>query len=65
MVMYIAAAILTNQDKLPELKDDDHYRSSVIRANGYSKLGYIKKSDMLAYKYLIEAVECSLSNRSL
>jgi len=57
MVMYIAAAILSRQDKLPDLKDDDHYRSSVVLVKEYSKLGYIKKMDILAYKYLIEAVE--------
>ena len=57
MVMYLAAAILTNQERLPEQKDDNYYQSTNLRMSEYSKLGYIRKIDLLAYKYLIEAVE--------
>jgi len=57
IVMYIAAAILTNCNRLPVFKDDDYYRSSMIKDNEYSKLGYIRKMDILAYSYLIEAVD--------
>jgi len=39
------------------LKDDDYYLSAVFRTGEYNKLGYIRKMDSLAYKYLFEAVE--------
>jgi hypothetical protein len=57
MVMYLAAAILTNQDSLPDLKDDNYYLSADVCIKEYNKLGYIRKMDMLAYKYLIESFE--------
>ena len=57
MVMYLAAAILTDQDSLPDLKDDEYYLSAIVRADEYKKLGYVRKMDSLAYKYLFEAVE--------
>ena len=57
MVMYLAAAILTDKDKLPVIKDDGYYISSDIIPNEYKKLGYIKKTDIFAYKYLIEATK--------
>ena len=53
--MYLAAAILTDQGVLPALKDDSYYVSVGIRADEYKKLSYIRKTDMLAYKYLVEA----------
>ena len=56
MVLYLAAAILTNQNNLPDIKNDDHYKSTNISSFEYNKLSSIKKTDMLAYKYLFEAV---------
>jgi len=55
IVMYIAVAILTNQDELPAIKDDDFYLSSNIDFGKYSSLKHIRKMDILAYKYLTEA----------
>ena len=57
IVMYLAAAILTNQDKLPVFKDDDYYRAADIQLGEYGKLGYIKKIDILAYKHLAETAK--------
>jgi predicted nucleotidyltransferase component of viral defense system len=57
IVMYLAAAILTNTSALPSLKDDNYYISADIRSDEYKKLGHIKKTDLIAYKYLIEVVE--------
>ena len=61
MVMYLAAAVLTNQTDLPRFKQDDFYISAEVRAEEYKKLAYIKKMDMLAYKHLVEAVEMLMS----
>ena len=56
MVMYIAVAILTNQDKLPVIKDDEYYRSTSIDFGIYNGLKYIRKMDIHGYKYLFEAI---------
>ena len=56
IVMYIAAAILTNQSELPAIKYDNFYLSSNIDFGEYSNLKHIRKMDMLAYKYLTEAI---------
>ena len=55
LVMYIAAAIASDQGTLPDLKDDSYYASADIRFDEYKKLIHIRKTDMLAYKYLFEA----------
>ena len=52
--MCLAAAILTDQGILPALKDDSNYVSADIRYDEYKKLRYIRKTDILAYKYLVE-----------
>jgi hypothetical protein len=57
MVMYIAAAVLTNKSKLPELKDDHFYLNTKLKTSEYIKLESIRKTDMPAYKYLVEAFE--------
>jgi hypothetical protein len=56
MVMLFAAAILTDQSDLPAFKDDDYYLATAIPASEYQRLGYIKKTNLEAYKYLVEAV---------
>lgn len=55
MVMYLAMAILTEQESLPEFKDDEYYLVPNLINNEYKGLNSIRKTDMLAYKYLIEA----------
>jgi len=62
MVMYLTAAIITNQARLPDLKDDDYYLSMLLHTKDYNKLGYIRKMDSLAYKYLFEAIEMLSTN---
>lgn len=57
VVMYLAAAILTNQDGMSHFKEDSYYVTAETPSGEYKKLGYIKKMDLFAYKYLIEAVE--------
>ena len=57
VVMYLAAAVLTNQDELPPFKDESHYTATNIHIDEYRKLGYIRKMDLFAYKHLVEAVD--------
>ena len=57
MAMYLSAAILTDQDSLPVFIGDSFYRSAEISSSELKKLGNIKKTDMLAYMYLIEAAK--------
>ena len=63
IVMYLAAAILTNKDWLPILKHDNYYKTVDISSSEYKKLGYIRKLDELAYKYFVETVDM-LSKRT-
>ena len=57
MAMYLTAAILTNQDSLPSFRNDIYYQSADINTSEYKKLASIKKTDMIAYKYLVEAIK--------
>lgn len=57
VVMCLAAAILTNQDRMPLFKEDSYYVTADIISGEFKKLGYIKKMDLFAYKHVIEAVE--------
>ena len=57
IVMYVAAAVLTNQSELPVFKDESFYASYEINYGEYNKLSHIRKMDFNAYKYLVEAVE--------
>ena len=61
----IAAAVLTNQEFLPELKPDDEYRSINITAGAFKKLGFIRKTNLTAYGYLIEALKMIEASRLL
>ena len=56
VVMCLAAAVLSDADALPSFKDDNYYATSSISLGEYNKLGYIRKMDLLAYKYLVEAL---------
>jgi len=49
IVMYLTAAILTNQDNLPSFKVNDSYELEDIQLVEYGKLSYIKKMDKFAY----------------
>ena len=55
-VMVLAAAILTKQAELPQLKTLDSYSETSIKNPAYSKLKYIKKLDIHSYAYLIETL---------
>ena len=57
IVMYLAVAILTNQDNLPCFMENDFYESTDIQLGEYGKLSYIRKIDKLAYKYLVETIK--------
>ena len=57
IVMYVAAAILSNRDDLPVFMDEDYYRGSDIQPGEYRKLNYIKNMDLFAYKHLVEAIK--------
>jgi hypothetical protein len=56
VVMYLAAAILTNQDGMPLFKEDSYYVTTDIPFNEFKKFGYIKKMDLFASKHLVETV---------
>jgi hypothetical protein len=57
MVMFIAAAILSDASIPPILLDDEYYKSQSVPAGTYQKLSYIRKTDLTAYKYLIETLK--------
>jgi hypothetical protein len=54
-VLYLAAAILSDQEVPPELKPSSEYQSLVMESPRFSKIGYIRKSNLSAYGYLYEA----------
>lgn len=56
VVMYLAAAMLTRQERLPDLKPAAEYMSSPVPAGDFQKLGFIRKTSLSAYGYLIEAL---------
>ena len=60
MVMYLAAAVLTEQITLPLFRNDDYYKSADIDFGAFHDLRYVRKMDMLAYKYLVEAIKMLL-----
>jgi hypothetical protein len=57
IVMYVAAAVLSNQDELPAFMDEDYYKMTDIQPDEYRKLNYIKNMDLFAYKHLVEAIK--------
>ena len=57
VVMYLAAAILTDKKSLPGFLGDDFYQSADVDFGEYGKLSYIKNTDRLAYKYLVETMK--------
>ena len=57
MVIYIASAVLSNKSELPSIKEDSYYLTTELNAYDYKKLASIRKTDMLAYKYLVEAFD--------
>jgi hypothetical protein len=54
--MFLASAVLCGKDKLPEPKSPDEYRSAVVSGGDFQKLSHIRKTNLRAYGYLIEAV---------
>ena len=54
--MYLAASILTNQEKCPRIVQPEKYIDSKIVSEEYRKLSYIKKAKLEAYGYIVEAV---------
>jgi len=64
MVMYIAAAILTNQGELPAFKEDRYYITTDLCSDEFTKLGYIKKMDMFAYRHLVEATKMLATSKT-
>ena len=57
IVMFLAATILTNQERLPKLKPSEEYQSLPIPTGEFQRLSYIRKMNLKAYGYLIEAIE--------
>jgi len=55
MVMYLAAAILTDAKHLPVLQSDSFYIDQRLQSERFTKLESIKKTDIRAYKFLWEA----------
>jgi hypothetical protein len=55
MVMYVAAAILTDQPTLPTILEKHEYAQAIIKPDKFKKLAHVKKTDSVAYWYLIEA----------
>jgi len=58
--MYIAIAVFTNQTTLPIFNDAEYYKLADIDFKEFSDLKYIRKMDILAYKYLFEAIKMLL-----
>ena len=54
--IYLAAAILSNNDELPMIKPLDYYSSQTITRLEYNGLNYIKKMDLQAFAYLFEGI---------
>ena len=40
---------------IPSLRDDNYYKSANLLTEEYKRLSYIKKIDLIAYKYFVEA----------
>ncbi len=55
MVMYIAACILKGETFF-KITDVSAYAEAYIVDSRYSKLSYIRRMDLKAYGYLVEAV---------
>ena len=55
-VAWLAALMLTGKEAYPAVMDGSHYMSEIITESEHKKLNYIKKIDLKAYGYLIEAM---------
>jgi hypothetical protein len=55
-VMYLAASLLAGKPQLEPIPNVDDYRSLNISDKRYVKLSYIRKLDLNAYSYLVEAI---------
>ncbi len=55
-VMYLAASVLTGQERCPLITEPEKYIDSKIALREYNKLTYMKKAKLEAYGYIVEAV---------
>jgi hypothetical protein len=57
MVMYLAASLLANGQRIEPIASFNEYRSMSVPDERYAKLSYIRKLDLQAYAYLVEAIK--------
>ncbi len=55
-VMYLAASVLTNQDKCSLIINPEKYIDSKIIIQEYNKLSYMRKVNLESYGYIVEAI---------
>jgi hypothetical protein len=56
-VAYLIANILTDSENFVRITDTGSYANKLITNSAYSKLNYIKKTDMTDFAYLYEAIK--------
>ena len=56
-VMYLSLAILSNQKTIVKINDPSIYLNEIIHNQFFNKMSYIKKLDLKAFGYIIEAIK--------
>lgn len=55
-IMYLAACILTGQEDYARVTTHESYQNEVFSIKGIKRIGYIRKTDPMAYAYLVKAL---------
>ena len=61
-IMYLAACIMTGQAAFDRVTSPESYQNEVLSVQGIKRIGYIRKTDPVAYAYLIKALRLLQQN---